>query len=269
MIQRDDVDGSVLVSNATLGTAMIDLGHKDKAYVGQKFVVSALDRAGNRVNKGEIMIVKVTGDHSAKTRILAGSAGRGDRIHNPFYQPGETIYVYFAGKMDKWPMEMARDRLAKTNVIVQDAPNGKTHYIILRGKWGLAIDTAVLWLTGYSLQNKQYCLAHGTPYIPCLLLTTTGARTGKRRIRAGVPEGWRVGNKTGTAPRSARAFCDVAFLEPPGGPPSILAVYCDRPTASDAEVSAAIAAVARLCTQRGTTGNDHGPPSAARTPRGR
>ena len=33
---------------------------------------------------------------------------------------------------------------------------GRTHYIILRGKWGLAIDTAVLWLTGYSLMNKQY-----------------------------------------------------------------------------------------------------------------
>ena len=67
---------------------------------------------------------------------------------------------------------------------------GRTHYIILRGKWGLAIDTAVLWLTGYSLQNKQYCLAHGTPYISCLLLSTTGARTGKRRT-CGLPF-WRV-----------------------------------------------------------------------------
>lgn len=69
---------------------------------------------------------------------------------------------------------------------------GRTHYIILRGKWGLAIDTAVLWLTGYSLMNKQYCLAHGTPYIPTLLLSTTGARTGKRRT-CGLPY-WRVGD---------------------------------------------------------------------------
>lgn len=140
VIARDDVDGSVLMGNATLGTAMIDLGHKDKAYVGQKFVVSALDRAGNRVNKGEIMIVKVTGDHSAKARILAGSAGRGDRIHNPFYQPGERIYVYFAAKMDKWPVEMARERLAKMNVVVQDAPNGKTHYIIVPNSWAAPAD---------------------------------------------------------------------------------------------------------------------------------
>ena len=69
---------------------------------------------------------------------------------------------------------------------------GKTHYIILRGKWGSAIEQVVLWSTGYSLQNKQYCLAHGTPYIPCLLLTTTGARTGQRRT-CGLPF-WRVGD---------------------------------------------------------------------------
>jgi len=140
VIARDDVDGSVLVSNATLGTAMIDLGTKDKAFVGQKFVVSALDRAGNRVNKGEIMIVRVTGDHSAKCRILAGGAGRGDRIHNPFYQPGERIYVYFAAKMDKWPKDMAAERLAQLNVVVQDAPNGKTHYIIVPNSWAAPVE---------------------------------------------------------------------------------------------------------------------------------
>jgi len=135
VIARDDVDGTVLVANGTLGTAMIDLGHKDKAYVGQKFVVSALDRAGNRVNKGEIMIVRVTGDHSSKARILSGSVGRGDQLHNPFYQPGETVYVYFAGKMDKWPKEMAAERLAKMGVVVQDAPDGKTQYIIVPNSW--------------------------------------------------------------------------------------------------------------------------------------
>ena len=141
-IARDDVDGTVVVGNATLGTAMLDLGHKDKAYVGQKFVVSALDRAGNRVNKGEVMVVKVTGDHSAKVRVLAGTAGRGDRIHNPFYQRGERIYVHFAAKMDKWPLEMARERLAQMNVVVQDAPNGKTHYIIVPNSWAAAPEPA-------------------------------------------------------------------------------------------------------------------------------
>lgn len=63
---------------------------------------------------------------------------------------------------------------------------GRRHLILLRGKWGLAIDTFVLWLTGYSLMTKQYAYANGAPYQPTLLLYTTGARSGKRR-RCGLP----------------------------------------------------------------------------------
>ena len=61
------------------------------------------------------------------------------------------------------------------------ASAGQRHRIYLRGKWGLAIDTAVLWLTGYSLITKQYAAAWGQPYTPTLLFTTTGARSGKHR----------------------------------------------------------------------------------------
>ena len=63
---------------------------------------------------------------------------------------------------------------------------GNRHMIILRGKWGLAIDTFVLWLTGYSLMTKQYAMALGQPYQETLLLYTTGAQTGERR-RCGLP----------------------------------------------------------------------------------
>ena len=63
---------------------------------------------------------------------------------------------------------------------------GNRHLILLRGKWGLAIDTFVLWLTGYSLMTKQYAVANGVAYSPTLLLYTTGAKTGKKR-RCGLP----------------------------------------------------------------------------------
>ena len=63
---------------------------------------------------------------------------------------------------------------------------GNRHLILLRGKWGLAIDTVFLWLTGYSLMTKQYAVANGIAYSPTLLLYTTGARTGKKR-RCGLP----------------------------------------------------------------------------------
>ena len=67
---------------------------------------------------------------------------------------------------------------------------GNMKWIILRDKWGLFIDSTVLRLTGYSLMTKQYALAHGIPYQPTLLLTTTGARTGLQRT-CGLPY-WEV-----------------------------------------------------------------------------
>jgi deazaflavin-dependent oxidoreductase (nitroreductase family) len=63
---------------------------------------------------------------------------------------------------------------------------GKRHMILLRGPLGLKIDSAVLWLTSYSLMTKQYALAWDQPYAPTLMLTTTGARTGKKRT-CGLP----------------------------------------------------------------------------------
>jgi beta-lactamase class A len=66
------------------------------------------------------------------------------------------------------------------------------------------------------------------------LLTNT---TGDARIRAGVPAGWRVGDKTGTGDYAAAN--DVAILWPPTGAPIALAVLTSRATA-DATVDNAL-----------------------------
>ncbi len=75
-----------------------------------------------------------------------------------------------------------------------------------------------------------------------------GSVTGANRIRAGLPKGWPVGNKTGTAPGGI-AYNDIAIIWPSraeyGASPVILTVYTDRPTASAKKVEAAIADVAR------------------------
>ncbi len=39
------------------------------------------------------------------------------------------------------------------------ASGGRTWFIVLRGRWGRAIDKAVVWATGYSLVTKQFALA--------------------------------------------------------------------------------------------------------------
>jgi len=53
--------------------------------------------------------------------------------------------------------------------------------LVLRGQWGLRVDRALLWTTGYSLVTAQYAWATGQPYTDTLMLTTTGARTGALR----------------------------------------------------------------------------------------
>ncbi len=65
--------------------------------------------------------------------------------------------------------------------------------------------------------------------------------TGRERLRAGLPAGWRVGDKTGTG---NGAHNDVAIAWPPGRAPILIACYTDGP-AEGAVRNAVHAAVAR------------------------
>lgn len=73
--------------------------------------------------------------------------------------------------------------------------------------------------------------------------------TGLGRLRAGLPEGWRAGDKTGTGERGA--VNDVAIAWPPGSPPILIACYqsggdADRPTRERAHAAVARVVAARL-----------------------
>lgn len=71
-------------------------------------------------------------------------------------------------------------------------------------------------------------------------------KTGDKRIRAGLPKGWRVGDKTGTG--GFGSTNDVAIFWPPGRKPILLAVYLTQCSRSQAERDEAIAEVARNLT---------------------
>ncbi|MFK4069375.1 class A beta-lactamase [Streptomyces sp. NPDC029674] len=58
-------------------------------------------------------------------------------------------------------------------------------------------------------------------------LLRNATEVGERRIRAGLPKGWRVADKTGTGDWG-RAN-DIAVAWPPGGAPLVIAVLTDRP----------------------------------------
>ena len=68
--------------------------------------------------------------------------------------------------------------------------------------------------------------------------------TGARLIRAGVPAGWRVGDKTGRGAHNS--INDVAIIRPPETAPILLCIYSAGSKASVAEREAALAETAKI-----------------------
>ena len=69
-------------------------------------------------------------------------------------------------------------------------------------------------------------------------------KTGDKRLRATVPEGWRVGDKTGSGGNNATN--DIAVIWPPGRTPIIVTAYYVGSQASADERDAVLAEVGRL-----------------------
>lgn len=70
------------------------------------------------------------------------------------------------------------------------------------------------------------------------------SKTGDKRLRAGVPAGWTVGDKTGTGERNATN--DIGVLWPPGRRPILVTAYYAEARASADERNAVLAEVGRL-----------------------
>jgi beta-lactamase class A len=68
-------------------------------------------------------------------------------------------------------------------------------------------------------------------------------KTGDRRLRAGLPADWRVGDKTGSGAHGTSN--DVGVIWPPGRPPILLATYLTTSAATPEHRDATLAAVGR------------------------
>ncbi len=77
-----------------------------------------------------------------------------------------------------------------------------------------------------------------------LLEWLRACETGKDRLRAGLPQDWTAGDKTGTGMRGA--VNDVAIAWPPGRAPILIAAYMSDGEAEHARLVAAHEAVARF-----------------------
>jgi beta-lactamase class A len=70
-----------------------------------------------------------------------------------------------------------------------------------------------------------------------------GNRTGDTRLRAGLPSGWRVGDKTGSGERGTTN--DVGVIWPPERAPVLASIYLTETAASGEQRNATLAAVGR------------------------
>jgi beta-lactamase class A len=68
-------------------------------------------------------------------------------------------------------------------------------------------------------------------------------KTGDTRLRAGLPAGWRVGDKTGSGERGTTN--DVGVFWPPDRAPVIVSIYLTQTSASPAQRNATLATVGR------------------------
>ncbi|GAA4140768.1 class A beta-lactamase [Actinomadura keratinilytica] len=73
--------------------------------------------------------------------------------------------------------------------------------------------------------------------------------TGSRRIRAGLPADWTVGDKTGTGGGEYAPAGDIAIARPPSGAPLVIAVYTNRdgrhPEVDDSVIAQTASVLAR------------------------
>jgi beta-lactamase class A len=72
-------------------------------------------------------------------------------------------------------------------------------------------------------------------------------KTGDERLRAGLPSGWRVGDKTGS--NGENTTNDIAIIWPPRQAPVLVAAYLTACAGPEAKRNAVLAQVGRLVAQ--------------------
>lgn len=75
-------------------------------------------------------------------------------------------------------------------------------------------------------------------------------KTSDRRLRAAMPPGWRLADKTGSGNSGTGTAGDVGIYWPPGGAPIVVAVYLTQARVPPAAQEAAIATVGRWVRKR-------------------
>lgn len=73
-------------------------------------------------------------------------------------------------------------------------------------------------------------------------------QTGAKRLRAGLPKTWRIGDKTGSNGKDAAG--DIALAWPAPGVPIVICAYTRGGAPSDTDLDAVFAAIGRMVAER-------------------
>ncbi|HMO76927.1 MAG TPA: class A beta-lactamase [Sphingopyxis sp.] len=170
----------------------------------------------------ELMAATITTSDNAAANLLlpliGGPAGMTERLR----AWGDPVT-----RLDRFEPEM--------NLVAKDDPRDTTTPAAMT-----ALLRTILFGDALSPASRAHLIDWGAA-------TSTGAR----RLRAGLPAGWRVSNKTGTgmAPGMASKYNDIAAVTPPEKPPILIAAYYESAVESDKirdEDQAVLAAIARI-----------------------
>lgn len=107
-------------------------------------------------------------------------------------------------------------------------------------------DTTTPSAMAHDLRRLVFGEALG-PYANLLRTWMLSCKTSAERIPAGLPPGWRSGNKTGSGDYATAN--DVAFLLPPHGSPKIVAAFFTGSHAQAAQQDETLAGVGRIVTR--------------------
>ncbi|MHC4549791.1 MAG: hypothetical protein ACYTEZ_13545 [Planctomycetota bacterium] len=134
-LAEDPKDGEVLYAAPRRGLVFINRGRRNKLPNGTRFTVWRKGKGDVRQDIALVRVIQV--DRTKSTaRILKWINPRvpvaeGMNISNPFYDPNRQLKVYIYGDLRQYPTEVAKRRLAESNVVVARRLDDTVNVIVL------------------------------------------------------------------------------------------------------------------------------------------
>lgn len=208
-------------------SAILNLATKDTAVLKERVRIDARELVANSPITGQHVGTDMTLSELCAAALQHSDNTAANLLIKRLGGPSAvTAFARLAGdetfRLDRWETEL-------NSAIPGDPRDTSTPANMARSLQGLALDNVL-----------------ADPQRDQLQAWLKGNTTGATRIRAGVPEDWVVGDKTGAGAHGTTN--DIAVLWPPQGSPIILAIYFTQTEKNAPLRNDVVAAAARIAT---------------------